>query len=643
MRVSRVLTAATVIMIGAFAVWTLWMNVSDADVWWHIRAGQLMLETGGLIRVDPFAYAREGLPYLATHEWLAQIVLAAAYQVGNVHGILMLRMMLMILTVGILLLIDRKNLWPNAFVIGALLATARQHFLERPQLFSNACFALVLLFCLKLLDLHDEEMRRRRFLLIGIFLTTVLWANVHGAASLLAPLLLGTVLMQKAVTAWREGQLRDPVHTKELMMLAGGCALCAGALLITPNFMHNVTYLLLLFFDRTAELIREWNPAAWPQYLLWIGPFWVAAIAALLAGRRKPVAIVLMLIGTGILSRMAARHEILFLLTAVGCIFYALRWSERWQGMIAACRERYLAGISVTILAALLLLLINAPYRTFLLRRNLAGPGAFSAAMGAADFLDREKIGGRMFNTYTAGGYLLFRGRKVFLDGRNVDYGFDYLDEALRARYDHALFADLARTYGFTIAIIEQDADDEGDAFAFLEDDPVWALVFVDDWASVYLLRSAEHNAVIAANGYRLLNTKMVDEGTLPDTLSQEDVTLLSSELERAADADSRGIRALLLLAKLRRAVGRFDDAQALATKASERWPWRFEPYDILATIAVVQERWQDAAEAYDRSLELSEGLNVTPPYGQIATVFERAGEPVKAAAARRMAEKTHR
>jgi len=106
-----------------------------------------------------------------------------------------------------------------------------------------------------------------------------------------------------------------------------------------------------------------------------------------------------------------------------------------------------------------------------------------------------------------------------------------------------------------------------------------------------------------------------------------------------AVSKDSSGIRAHILLAKLYRAVGRFDDAQALAKQAMARSPYRYEPEEILGSIAAVQKNWKEAAAHYKRVLDLSSHLKITPPYAQLAMIFENAGMPRKARAFRQKAQ----
>src|SRR5260370_42402942 len=49
--------------------------LSDADTGWHIRAGELILQTGRVPVTDPFSFSRPQQPWFAS-EWRADVVFA---------------------------------------------------------------------------------------------------------------------------------------------------------------------------------------------------------------------------------------------------------------------------------------------------------------------------------------------------------------------------------------------------------------------------------------------------------------------------------------------------------------------------------------------------------------------------------------
>ena len=80
----------------ALCLGLMWLGRSallkDPGCFWHVAVGQRMLDSGQLIREDPFSFTRGGEPWVA-HQWLAECGMAEtpvskALRVGApaVHG-----------------------------------------------------------------------------------------------------------------------------------------------------------------------------------------------------------------------------------------------------------------------------------------------------------------------------------------------------------------------------------------------------------------------------------------------------------------------------------------------------------------------------------------------------------------------------
>lgn len=627
----RLLFAIPTVLIAAlFLASTAWFKVVDGDLWWHVKAGQVMWQTGGLILQDPFAYTRAGLPYLATHEWLAQLIFAGAYGLGGASGIVILRVLCTLAIGAMLLLIDRKNLWPNALLLVAGAIVMRQGLLERPQLLSNVLFAATLLIGFRLLD--EDDVRSRTRLLLGLAGMEMLWVNIHGAEALLTFVVLGAVFLQELLDSIRSGPFDKHRRTRLLQIILTGLALVV-AMFVSPNLHHNFTYLWLLLTDNTATFIKEWSPRAWPQYLVLHGAFWVLAFAGLLFTRRRTLAVGLLFLLPGILSRFGSRHEVLFTIAALGCAFYELKHNETWERFLERARQKWIVAAlaSVTILTGLFF--ADDYYQVFVRRNNLRGLGAFAPAEAATDFVLREELHKeKIYNTYAIGGYLLFRGVPVFLDGRNVDYGYDYLNEALEARYRPVIFQRLEERYGFTTLVLEHGWSNRGSAeFTFLATDPTWALVFLDDWAAVYVKRTEGHAALIARSGYTLLTPQNLTDGSLLESVDPGKWPVLQEELVRLIAADPHGMQGLLRFAELAASAGQTEPALKALEEAMRRMPLKYEPYALAARIRMARQEWNDAVLLYEEAIARTRYLPLTLNYAQIADAYERAGDAATA------------
>src|SRR3982074_2351537 len=56
--------------------------IRDPDFWWHLRTGQLILDSHALIGADPFTYTAGGHQWVM-HEWLTEVMFAGLYRVGG--------------------------------------------------------------------------------------------------------------------------------------------------------------------------------------------------------------------------------------------------------------------------------------------------------------------------------------------------------------------------------------------------------------------------------------------------------------------------------------------------------------------------------------------------------------------------------
>lgn len=615
-------------------------KVMDRDFWWHVKAGELMLEQRSLITVEPFAYTREGQPYLARYEWLAQIVLFLVFRTGGPTGVVLFRTAMVLAAFLVLLFLDRKNLWPNVALAIVAANVARLGFLERPQLFTYLFLAADIALAFHALGLAGDPSprARRRFWLLGfaVVLIQILWVNAHGAASILGWVVIGAAALQQGVRMLRAPYAQRPAARRLLgRWVALGLAVLV-ATFVSPNHIHNFTYVVSLLTDRTIAFIYEWQPRPFGIYLWQLWPLWAAVLLALRLGRRHLLFSLLVIAVTGGLSLRALRHEMLFAFAATGITIAQLRGSARFQGALDWLAARRRLALLVTALGLFFLgLYTHGKYQGFVRRDHLHGYGVFDLARGAVDFLERENVQGHMFNTYGIGGYLLNRGypdRKVYVDGRNVDYGFEFLAATFLAGTDPERWRELEDRYEITYAVVDYDAIKRERDIPYsqhLDTNDTWALVFLDDWVAIYLKRGIrENDRVIQRLAYEVLRVVPLEFGRLADGGDAPRREQLETELVRAVRGSDRSIKARLALARLYTADRRFDDAGRLLQEVVAIQPYRPEVHAGIASLAVAQERWGDACRAYGSMTRLAGEAYPDINFRFIADTCMKAGRP---------------
>ncbi|HEX7946034.1 MAG TPA: hypothetical protein VF495_15305, partial [Phenylobacterium sp.] len=86
-RVSLAALAAAVVVGGAM----LWRPgvLDDGDTYWHLAAGEWMLRHAQILKADVFSFTMPGQTWIA-HEWLSEILMAAAARLAGLPALLVL-------------------------------------------------------------------------------------------------------------------------------------------------------------------------------------------------------------------------------------------------------------------------------------------------------------------------------------------------------------------------------------------------------------------------------------------------------------------------------------------------------------------------------------------------------------------------
>ncbi len=542
-------------------------KVGNSDFWWHIKAGQILRESGW-IALDPFAYTRVGEAYLANHEWLAQVILSLFYDLHAVWGVTVLRMTLVLTTFGMPLLLYRKHLW----ITGALAALAtigsRPSLSDRPQLWTFLFFSWTVCLCIAYLE---SDAGRRKKILILLPLGLMVWSNLHGAASIIGIAVFAALVVQRLIS----GALAD--HQESQWLTYAGVALLFAPI-VAPSGVGNVTYLSGLLSDESAGLIFEWQWVPWTTYFLHTLPLWISSIVALILSKRNWVFCGLILVAMGYLSRTAGRHETLFLIAALAVTVYQLRHTPLEIGI--SKRMKMILGTLGT-----LVLLGFVHVRSYDINRtdHLFGIGMFEPVRGAYAFVEREGIEGNMFNNYNAGGELLFRGypdRKVFLDGRNLDYGYTYVNHAINAGIEYDVWQALEEEYDFSHAVIYYDLQAELNPLPYtdlLDADSEWSLVYLDDWTAVY--EKAESRKQKAEITITSITPKTLHQQLIPEALTVPQYNALQRDLNRMIRERPDGVKPRVYLAKLYTMLEAYSEAEVLLRDALRQQPKNFQIY----------------------------------------------------------------
>jgi len=451
--------------------------LGDPDTYLHVAAGNWMLAHKVLPSQDPFSWSMAGARWVV-HEWLAEIVMAVVQGWLGWAGLALATALSFALAMGLLArsVLSRLAPLPGVLVVFLSIMLMEWHLLARPH--AIALPAMVA-WCAALFAARDAK-RGPPWIALPVL---VLWANMHGAY--MFGLALAGYLAAEAVyepgEAGRAGELR---RWGLFVLIAAACTL------LNPNGLDGVLEPFRISAMPTLQsAFMEWRSPDFPRFQpleLWLLGLLVAGFTT---GIRLPLPRLLLLIGLFHLALQHERHA--DLLAVVAPLALAAPLSPRLNAMVAPQDGSSLtSGISAMLsgrtgrYAVTALLAVIGVFSLIALRHPIAlanGPVTPSAALAAAR---RETLAGTVFNSERFGGYLIFSGVKVFIDGRMELYGDDFLkrDLVLIGGHDSAALKAVLDKGGVSWTMLAPD-DHEVEA---LDHDPQWRRVYADPFAVVH-------------------------------------------------------------------------------------------------------------------------------------------------------------
>lgn len=226
---------------------------SDADLWGHVRFGDLMLASGAIPRADPYSFTSDR-PW-TNHEWLAEVILAGAYRAAGPAGLIALRLAVLGTVVALcwraLRPVRHLALVHDVALAAIVLGVHGQTTHVRPQLFSVLLFTVLLV----LLDAARHRVRA-----LGMVpLVFLAWVNLHG----------GWIVGGAILFLWAAGECVERLrHGRPLWP-----PLAAGAATLAATLVNPYGVALAGFLHQTVDFgradIQEWQPvyALGPAFL----------------------------------------------------------------------------------------------------------------------------------------------------------------------------------------------------------------------------------------------------------------------------------------------------------------------------------------------------------------------------------------
>ncbi len=517
----------------------------DPDTWWHLATGRLALATRSTLPTDPFSFSFYGAAW-RYKDLVADGLIWLAYRGGGFVG-----------------------LWLGAAVAGAAMALG-WHLVTRRTLPILVALAVTLpllpwamrpnLLSLALFPTLLALIQRRRSAL-PLVVVSWLWIILHRAA------LLGYVLL--LARAVQLGLARLCARRPRLSLVAGA----------PPSSRELVEAAIAA---GVAPLVGLLNPAGRAAFTSAVDVAGSAVLRVYIAEWKQ--------LGLGALANWSGALGGVAIAVVVVRLVVAVRRHERapfdsWHlgllTLFAALSTQSVRWLPYLTLASALVLVIAIDE----VAPRLPGPRALAATMltiviiaagagwarhGAAfalgeeravepadalDFARAHRLDGPLVHSYEFGGYLLWRGVPVLVDGRlDQLYPPAFVATCIQAERNPRFLAQLPLENA-TWAI-----GSNGDArftHRYLFADPRWMMVYWSDAASVYVVRAAHPELASLAFG---AIDPAAPERSAAEAARSGDAARIGQalgELRRMVTASPTSIRANSALAILFHVIGR--------------------------------------------------------------------------------------
>lgn len=410
------------------------LDLFDCDFWWHISTGRYIVETHSIPASDPFSFTSE-MPenknlfpqrenFILKQYWLAQVLFYLIYDLSGPKGMILLRALM--LSGMLLLVLYRLRKWDVSFYVSfisvfLLFMLAARHIGERPVLFTILFTPLTFI----ILEGFKNRQKKLIFFLPPLML---LWANLHG----------GFIIGILIILVFMAGEglkiiLKQVRYARNEMVLFYTATILALFLsYINPSGWDAFSIALSPEYKFMEEGIQEYASLFY-VYKERVYPInygivvFLCLFPVILIARNKKMDIthILLLSGFFIMALRTGRYDIYYAIMAsmiLGRETDLLLKDLFKKRLPEKIRTKMIFAFGVlTFLSAILFVVGSTKIEA--LKFGLAT--GFSVPKAAVDFIEENKIEGRILNEAGLGGYITWRlypWKKTFIDTRWLNY-----------------------------------------------------------------------------------------------------------------------------------------------------------------------------------------------------------------------------
>ncbi len=499
----------------------------DTDTWWHLRAGQWIVENRAVPLQDPFSYTRFGEPWYYPG-WLVEVPMHAIYQALGPGGLNLWTAAMVTLTFWFVWKTLSGGEFLRAFVIILATATSGVYWAARPYLMTfllTAVFLWILEDVGKQQSAHSQEnveetsaqkeIRKAiagRSNLIRDISTTklwllpllmVVWANSHGGFAV-GFILWGIYFVGEIwMWFWARLDIRQQAANDGSRSEAGFRRVISlfiiGLLMLLAVCFNPSGPMMMLYPFKTVgievlqQFIQEWQPPNFHNRQ--VLPFLVLLLLTISAlgvsKKRISLADFLLLSGFTYLSLIAGRNIALFavvapmVLTRHATPFLqetGTRLGDRRSPQTPARTSQWQSTLN-WILLGIFIIAVALKSSLVITEESHAEHFAETLPVDAVSFLQAAQPPGNLFNSYNWGAYLLWALPEypVFVDGRTDLYGDELIGQWIQVVQADDSWQDVLEEWDIGVILLEPlrpvvtQLEDQG-----------WQLLYEDEISVVY-------------------------------------------------------------------------------------------------------------------------------------------------------------
>ena len=448
MNTNRLVTWITFLAIFAMAA----RASMDTDTWWHLRAGEWIVQNQGVPHFDPFSYTKAGEPW-EYPGWLVEVPMYFLYQILGPGGLNLWTALMVMLTFMFVWLTISGGVFLKGFVIILAAAVSGVYWAARPYL-------VTFLFTALFLWILEEYRWNRSYQNSPLTLATgsnpryltnihlwwlpilmVIWVNSHGGFAI-GFILLGIYILDQLVHEIPNISKFKIQNLKFARLLFIGFLMIL-AVCVNPYGTEMLGYpFKTMSIGALQEFIQEWQSPNFhlrsAQPFIWLWIFTFAAVG--ISRRRLALTDFLLVASFSYMSLLAWRNVALFALVSPVVL------TRHAEPVVAALRQKFGNILSSNISPSRRLNLLNwillvvlalaVAVKTGIDFPQSANQRVFRETLpvDAVAFIKAESPAGRLFNSYNWGGYLLWELPEypVFIDGRTDLYDGEIIDQWLQ-------------------------------------------------------------------------------------------------------------------------------------------------------------------------------------------------------------------